>query len=144
MFEVLEFPKPGDEGGELPPVVRYDDRDVSWMDWSEVLPYTHAQFECEDCGYTGRVRFTVGIVHPQRGETFPMAELKGLRSGRQYGRDVAHLAWPVRRLVAFRCMACRRLTIDDTRGAGGFERDDIDHPTFDARFELGEGRYHET
>lgn len=89
-----------------PPVDHIDGRPVAWHAWApNGLPGRHLP-PCDGCGYSGVQWRAYGAVEPLEGELFATP-----------GGRLAK-AWPILRLVAHHCPACRHRRVFDIRGGG--------------------------
>lgn len=70
---------------------------------------------CERCKTTESAWHSVGTRHPRPGATMPVEEARKTRSGRTYLVVVEGPAWPLRDLVAYRCVGCGLDTVYDDR-----------------------------
>lgn len=99
-----------DVAEEPPPLAEHDGRSVRWEDWEVAPEVVHLrQFgypECERCGYDGQQWITTGLLLPHPGEMTMGTHIKRLPSGRTYEKEHPVPAWPIRRLIAYRCPAC--------------------------------------
>jgi hypothetical protein len=102
-----------DVAEEPPPVAELDGHTIRWDDWEVAPLITHIVHECERCGYDGQPWIVTGCMMPLPGETVASYRPRKLRSGRTYDKACLVPAWPIRRLFAYRCPACRCDTVYD-------------------------------
>lgn len=96
----------------LPPATReWDGHAVRWEPW-EIAPRSvhleaFAPTDPCDCGDERQPWMAPGLLLPNEGETFASTRVKqAKRSGREYNASVQVPAWPVLRLLAYRCRGC--------------------------------------
>lgn len=98
--------------GELPPAAReWEGRTVRWMEWHVTPRSAHLEAVLPSepcvCGSTDAPLMAGGLLLPNEGESFTTHQVKNShRTGREYEVPVQVPAWPVLRLLAFRCQHC--------------------------------------
>jgi hypothetical protein len=119
------------KGTDLP--VAWDGRTVTWQGWDSTPirlcpPPTDPRCHC--CGSTAEQPTNIGLVIPEPGDTMESERTKYTRrSGRAYSVKIEVRAWPLFRLVAFRCPDCGHdMVVDvDTTPATVWDLDSTDY-----------------
>ena len=113
--------------GDLPTLTEWDGRQLEWDGWErrEVHLCPPEAAKCP-CGYAGAPWMARALGHPRPGETTEGSTVR--KSKRQPGRSFeipkTVPAWPVWRVLAFRCVACRRTDLYEK--GEGFDLKPID------------------
>lgn len=121
------------DGGGEPPITHHQGREVVWCEWEIEMWSTltfHVTANCGKCGWDGQRWIAWGVVNPQPGERFVATVDRVTKHRHVYGKEIDCPARPVRRLIAFRCPACKHLDVYD-RGIDGkvFESVEVYRPT---------------
>ena len=100
-----------------------DGRAIRWEPWQTLQVFVctvgerspNDAYECDRCGSSRQQETCVGAILPRRGEMFEITEDVASKRVKDssYTRTRRVPAWPVIRLVAFRCPDCGRIDIYD-------------------------------